>query len=224
MLLARKIAGALNRFSSGQTFNALTLMNQSEKEQYAQLLEQNALLNYKVYPALPHQDPSSPDYVASELDEYHDKTDTDAYNQVIENFKLDLKLQRQVWDSIAKLDRPYKQGIPGIDSNIDPNGVASEKLPDLGFPRRDINNEHTWTFANEDRFVGNTVWNEPVPFKHIQQWQRDRLHRPVTRDYNHSKGYKYDIPVKPEEKYEYVSDRLGHPEFFGTPLDRLLKL
>jgi hypothetical protein len=94
MLLARKIAVALNRFSSAPSFNALTLMNQSEKEQYAQLLEQNALLNYKVYPALPHQDPSSPDYVASELDEYHDRIDAEAYNKVIENFKLDLKLQR----------------------------------------------------------------------------------------------------------------------------------
>lgn len=32
------------------------------------------------------------------------------------------------------------------------------------------------------------------------------------------------MAVKPEEKYEYVADRLGHPEFFGTPVDRLLKL
>ena len=30
--------------------------------------------------------------------------------------------------------------------------------------------------------------------------------------------------MKPEEKYQYVADRLGHPEFLGTPVDRLFKL
>ncbi|MCB0368312.1 MAG: hypothetical protein KDD45_02445 [Bdellovibrionales bacterium] len=46
----------------------------------------------------------------------------------------------------------------------------------------------------------------------------------MTADYNHGKGYKYDVPIKPEEKYEFVADRLGHPEFFGTPVERLFKL
>lgn len=30
--------------------------------------------------------------------------------------------------------------------------------------------------------------------------------------------------MKPEEKYQFVADRLGHPEFLGTPVDRLFKL
>ena len=71
----------------------------------------------------------------------------------------------------------------------------------MGFPRRDIHNEQIWTFANEDRFSANTPWNAKVPFQHIVDWEKERLHRPVTKDYNHGKGYKYDVPIKPEEKY-----------------------
>lgn len=54
-----------------------------------------------------------------------------------------------------------------------------------------------WTFNNEDRFIANTVWNKQAPFKHILEWEKERLNRPVTHDYNHGKGYKYDVPVKP---------------------------
>lgn len=56
---------------------------------------------------------------------------------MIDNFKNDLKVQREVWEAINNLDRPYKRGVPGVDKNIDPNGVAKPKLQDLGFPRRD---------------------------------------------------------------------------------------
>jgi hypothetical protein len=222
-MLSRTISKVLGRFSSSKN-NALSLLNGSEKEAYARLLEENVYINYKTYPSLPHQDSHSPEYVACELDEYHDRTEVQEYNNVIDQFKHDLQVQRQVWDAIAKLDRPYKRGIPGVDTNLDPNGPSSPALPDLGFPRRDVNREEVWTFENEDRWIANTTWNEKPQFKHIIEWEKERLNRPVTRDYNHGKGYKYDVPIKAEEKYEYVADRLGHPEFFGTPLDRLFKL
>ena len=45
-------------------------------------------------------------------------------------------MQRKVWDAISNLDRPYKRGIPGIDTNIDPNGVYKHKAADIGFNRR----------------------------------------------------------------------------------------
>ena len=48
-----------------------------------------------------------------------------------------MKVQREVWEAIAKLDRPYKKGIRGIDTNLDSNGPAKPELADLGFPRRD---------------------------------------------------------------------------------------
>jgi hypothetical protein len=81
-----------------------------------------------------------------------------------------------------------------------------------------------WTFANEDRFIANSPFQVRPPFQHIIEWEKERLNRPVTKDYNHAKGYKYDVPVAPEEKYSFFADRLGHPEFLGTPMERLFKL
>ena len=48
--------------------NTLAVMQKGEKEQYLQKLEENAKVTYKKYPHLPHQDPSSPEYIHSELD------------------------------------------------------------------------------------------------------------------------------------------------------------
>lgn len=75
-------------------------------------------MDYKKYPYLPHQDPKSPEYIHSELDEYHDEVAVTSYNTVIDNFKNDLKVQKEVWQAISNLDRPYKHGIRGIDTNI----------------------------------------------------------------------------------------------------------
>jgi len=58
--------------------------------------------------------------------------------------------------------------------------------------------ETQWTFNNEDRFIANTPWQTKTQFKHIVEWEKERLNRPVTRNYNHGKGYKYDVPIKPE--------------------------
>jgi hypothetical protein len=30
------------------------------------------------------------------------------------------------------------------------------------------------------------------------EWEKERINRPVTADYNHAKGYKYDVPLRPE--------------------------
>jgi len=62
-MLARRITSAAWRFCSNKN-NALQLLSLSEKEAYLKVLEENAVFDYKVYPALPHQDPSSPSYVA----------------------------------------------------------------------------------------------------------------------------------------------------------------
>lgn len=61
-MLARKFLTTFARFSSTSN-NSLSLLNNSEKEAYAKLLEENVYINYKTYPALPHQDPHSPEYV-----------------------------------------------------------------------------------------------------------------------------------------------------------------
>lgn len=179
-------------------------------------------MDYKKYPYLPHQDPNSPEYIHSELSEYHDEVAVTSYNTVIDNFKNDLKVQREVWQAISNLDRPYKHGIRGIDTNIYEDGPVKPKLQDLGFERQDINDEE-FGFSNEDRFIANTPFHKKHNFQHIKQWEQERLNRPVTKHFN-PKGYKYDVEMKPEEKYQFVADRLGHPEFLGTPVDRLFKL
>lgn len=179
-------------------------------------------MDYKKYPYLPHQDPNSPEYIHSELDEYHDEAVVTSYNTVIDNFKHDLKVQREVWQAISNLDRPYKHGIRGIDTNIYEDGPVKPKLEDLGFERQDLNDQE-FGFSNEDRFIANTPFHKKHNFQHIKQWEQERLNRPVTKHFN-PKGYKYDVEMKPEEKYQFVADRLGHPEFLGTPVDRLFKL
>lgn len=127
-----------------------------------------------------------------------------------------------MWEAINNLDRPYKRGTPGLDTNLNPDGPAKPELADLGFPRQDVENEFVFNFANQDRFIANTPFHYSVDYKHIKEWEQERRNRPVTRHFN-PKGYKYDVAVKPEEKYEYVADRLGHPEFLGTPMDWLLR-
>lgn len=220
-MLSNYIGRVTARFCTG--IRNFALVPPSEKEAYLQKMQENAKLSYKQYPYLPHQDPNSPEYIYSELDEYHEKTEANAYNTLIDNFKNDLKLQREVWNAINNLDRPYKRGIPGIDTNLDPNGPAQPKLQDLGFPRRDPQNDIEYTFRNEDRFIANTPFITNIEYSNVKQWEEERRNRPVTRNI-HSKGYKYDVELKPEEKFEYVADRLGHPEFVGTPFEVLFRL
>ena len=219
-MLSRRITQLVAKFSEPRNF---AILARSEKEEYLRKLEENADLTYKVYPSLPHQDPNSPEYIPSEFDEYHEKTEVNAYNQIIDNFKHDLQMQRQVWEAINNLDRPYKRGIPGIDTNLYPEGPVKPKLEDLGFPRHDPVNDLTLTFKNEDRFISNTPFHSLLKFKHIKEWEEERKNRPVTRHFN-PKGYKYDVEVRPEDKFEYVADRLGHPEFVGTPFEWLFRL
>lgn len=208
-MLTGRITKLVNKCFASE--KVLALMPINEKLEYLKKLESNSKVEYKKYPYQPHQDPKSPEYIHSELDEYHDEVEVKAYNEVIDNFKNDLKVQREVWEAINNLDRPYKKGIPGIDTNIDPSGPVKPKLQDLGFKRRgDENEQIPHTFANEDRFIANSPFHSNLEFKHIRQWEEERRNRPVTRNFNH-KGYKYDVEVKPDEKFEYVADRLGHP-------------
>lgn len=186
-------------------------------------IEEDAYVQYRKYPYLPHQDPKSKAYIEAPLDEYHDRVEAEAFNTVIDQLKHDLQLQREIWDAIEKLDRPYKKGVPGVDTNL-PGGPKHVKLPDLGFERRDILEYDVSTFQNEDSFIANTPYEENWKPSNILEWEQEYRNRPVTRHFNHAKGYKYDVPVKPEEKYEFLADRLGHPELFGSAIERLLKL
>lgn len=103
-----------------------------------------------------------------------------------------------MWDSISKMDRPYKKGIRGIHTNLNPDGPTQVKLPDIGFKRDTREEDFPATYNNEDRFIANTIWIPKYDqFTNIKEWERERLHRPVTKNFNHAKGYKYDVPLKP---------------------------
>lgn len=56
------------------------------------------------------------------------------------------------------------------------------------------------------------------------EWVKELDARPVTSHFHHDKGYKYDVEVPYNQRYEYLADRLGHPEIMGTPMERLLRL
>ena len=149
----------------------------------------------------------------------------EAYNKVIDDFKHDLSVQKKVWDAISNLDRPYKRGVRGVDTNLYEDGPQKPELQDLGFPRQEKNPEFDFDHpTNADRFISETIFHRKHEYKHWLEWEEERRNRPVTRDYNHGKGYKYDIAFTEEEKFDYVSDRLGHQEFVGHPIDRLFRL
>lgn len=70
-MLATRLARMRRLFTNKN--NSLSLMTLNEKEAYVKKIEDNVFMEYKVYPALPHQDPNSPEYVAADLDEYYDR-------------------------------------------------------------------------------------------------------------------------------------------------------
>ena len=71
-------------------------------------------MEYKKYPThISHNNPISKDYVHSERDEYKQNILIDEYNNTIRALKNDLHMQKQVYDVLEKMDRPYKKGIPG---------------------------------------------------------------------------------------------------------------
>jgi hypothetical protein len=56
------------------------------------------------------------------------------------------------------------------------------------------------------------------------EWPKELLERPVNSHFHPDKGYKYDVEMNYDERYEYYADRLGHPEILGTPAERLFRL
>jgi hypothetical protein len=96
-------------------------------------LEKYAKLEYKEYPYyLSHYDPESPDYIASERDDYKRRIAVDSYNNIIDKLKHDLAMQKQVDEALAGLDRPYLRGKPGIDCNV--TGGLKDYFPvDVGY-------------------------------------------------------------------------------------------
>ena len=80
-----------------------------------------------------HNDHESKEFVESERDEYKTNVLIDEYNVVIRQLKNDLHMQKQVYDVLEKMDRPYLQGLPGNQKNISTGLQNYGKPSDLGF-------------------------------------------------------------------------------------------
>lgn len=188
-----------------------------------------AHLNYRKYPNVAHNDPHSPEYVASERDEYQDKVRTTAYNRIIDRLKSDLQMQSDVYEVVENLDRSsYRRGIPGVTKNI--TGGVRDYFPpgDLGFhPRRERDDEKFFDehYNNVDRWRNEAVFYPKfAPIESDLQWQYEYENRPINRHFHPEKGYKYDVEVPYDQRHPHVADRMGYPEILGTPWERLLRL
>jgi hypothetical protein len=191
-------------------------------------LTEIAHLEYKKYPNAPHNDPNSPEYVHSERDEYHDKSRIGAYNRIIDRLKADVKMQEEVYQIIANLDRPYRNGEPGITKNITGGLRDYYPLEDIGFKRlsdkadEEFFNRH---YNNVNRWENDAIFYPKfAPIQSDLEWQKEYENRPVNSHFHPDKGYKYDVEVPWDQRYPHVADRRGYPEILGTPWERLLRL
>jgi len=182
---------------------------------------------YKEYPNhIDHWNPQSPNYIESPREEHRLKNQINDHNEVLDQFKRDLKLQIQVMEAIQTLDRPYlREGTPGIDKNVydELKDYRDQKISDVSLIEG--NNEINKVFQNEKMFINNTPFPAKV-FKpsNIEEIERLRDSAPVTDHFHPDKGYKFDVEIPYDERYPHVADRLGHPEIFLNPLESLLRV
>lgn len=198
--------------------------------EWVQAIEKGAYLDYKPYPShLPHNDPKSKEYVYSERDEYNQKTQNQAYNDVVKHLKNDLEFQKKVYDTLETMERPYLNGVPGVHKNVFPDGPRNVNPPSrLGFQNvhEPEPEELDVISKNQDKWLNQTVfYPKYAQMTHYDvNWLKEIEARPVTRDFHPDKGYKYDVPVPVNEKWPHVADRMGYPEILGDPWERLLRL
>lgn len=67
-------------------------------------LSQYVKFERKDYPLnIPHWNPEHKDYVPDEWEEHLMLRSVDSYNQIVDNFKRDLKLQQQIMDYMTQI-------------------------------------------------------------------------------------------------------------------------
>jgi len=182
---------------------------------------------YKEYPKhIDHWNPESPNYVESPREESRLKTQIKEHNDMLDQFKRDLKLQIQVMEAIQTLDRPYlREGTPGIDRNVysELKDYRDQKINDISLIEGA--NEVGAALSNEKMFINNTPFPAKLP-KTSNMIELEQLieNAPVNDHFHPDKGYKFDVEVPYDERYPHVADRLGHPEIFLTPFESLVRL
>lgn len=204
------------------------VMNLLEFLQAGHRIEEVAEMEYKKYPYhISHNNPSSPDFVASEFVDNQKKAEVEDYNRIIDNLKLDLKLMDE-----------YQRGIDHTLHHLEGTGEAGNTanvykvVRDYGTFGGSPDNLHDKRRGIEFSLLDNvkiTINNTPFHRKfsktsNILAWEKELEDRPVNPHFHLAKGHKYDVETPYEERVPHVADRLGHPEVFPTPLETLLRL
>ena len=203
------------------------LFNFAEYIQRGGKVEDIVDMEYKNFPSeIEHWNPSSPKYIQSDQDEADIQRSINSHNAIIDQFKRDLKLQREYQAAIQKMDRPYLKGTPGIDKSVfdaprDYSESVNHKDKSIASANSDaldltLNENWPLNFAN--------YGNKFTKTSNLMELEEESRNAKVTDEFHHDKGSKFDVVRALEEKYPHVADRLGHPEIFPTPLETLLRL
>jgi len=190
-------------------------------------IKSEAIMEYKTVPAVSHWNKDSPDYVAAQREEDELGRELTAYNYWIKNLKTNLALQEEIYRKIEGLDRPYKRGTPGLETNV--YSKVKDYTKPLGHANPsdlELEQEALDEGANRHRFANEIVWTPKWldDFSNMRAWQQEYDNRPVNSHFHPDKGSKFDVFTPYEQRYPHVADRLGYPEFLGDPLDRLFRL
>lgn len=184
-------------------------------------------MEYKKYPFhIDHWNPDSPNYIHAPREENRLKNQINDHNEMLDQFKHDLKLQIQVMEAIQTLDRPYlREGTPGIDRNVYDTVKDYRDQKNLEVSIVEGTNEINKFMQNEKMFINNTPFPAKLP-KLSNEEEIEKLweNAPVTDHFHPDKGYKFDVEIPYDERYPHVADRLGHPEIFLNPLESLLRV
>ena len=70
-------------------------------------VEKLVAMKERSFPTEDHWDHHSPNYIHSDKDEHEKHLDVDKYNDIIHNFKRDLKLQKEIIDYMDSMKRPH---------------------------------------------------------------------------------------------------------------------
>lgn len=164
--------------------------------------------------------------MASVRDDYKQRIKVDTYNLMIERIKKDVQMQRQVDAALAALDRPYLRGKPGVTRNV--TGGLRDYFPvDASHAQRESDEnqqyEEATIFKNEKRWIAQTIFPASKSASQLQ-WEKDLEKRPHNPNFHPDKGSKYDVATPYDQRFPYLADRLGHPEFLANPVQRLCRL
>ena len=61
-----------------------------------------------------HWNPESPGYVAAERDEDRMRRSVDGYNEMVDQLRTEIEVQKVYQSKLEKMERKYLQGVPGI--------------------------------------------------------------------------------------------------------------